>query len=1359
MSLDKSDPGRPDTGIDDQWTIPENHSELPELKLTTVLTTHTPVDLGDSKDYEATMCNGHLVIVPSGCNEIQIFDERGYKVEDFKPNSRKNILKVNWGEIGKITNKKWLKKDEISLGGNDIHADSLPECLRSIAQSALKKDGNYIVLIDNNKDAILLDDGQEVKLDTEVEDDKWQPAFSVIREYKIISAEEGRYLILYNDDCESAFIFDTEKTDPRQWPKIPVYYYSNIKDAATKMVMSHVLADTKKRAEEKSGNFRINERYVVKAEEGRIVIEDDKENAPSKQVKFTDPITGVGNNIAFDPSSGNHVVYYCRNANAVKLSRLDTEPEKPEEWKTGSLTLPKQYAEVKDLKIHPSGRFFYFTCNGTLVILRKDDKNNLSELKEYPSSSLEVEPGGRYYLVKQQDRVIVLHKDTFGELGAAQSSGNLRHCAGGRLYGLNESGHAVVYDTNIEELERIAQEKSAATALDQLDITGLLGSILGEGDGGVSAKASEKAEVSAERTRQFPQAVINAREKIDSQFLSQLDSVKTAAEADRWEAVIAKYAEKMKSSGLSDDIIDYILSSLTGRLSEIRSEIDSREREKTERELAELIADIRRRMEGIDEKPAAAAEDVLTQINAGISKFDSHGLKVTELQDLRREAERVMNRHWEGNRERLLKEIEGQAGDVMEMAERTVSLAALQQFRENDRAYIALLERLDTLRAQIGSESVRKIKTDIQAAIERKRAALCAEEESFRQKRVIERQERCEEVKDAIMALESRMQDEISNSAEYRRFVDIEGSAELRRVRGTIEALAKIDDEQSAERQKDRDNMRNLLKGMLAKHEARAENAEILRMDSGGDPIFGSETFPRCLDYAKVTQVTWETGFDITPHPTDTNRDQFEIYFVSSKGEKHYLREILAEAQEACGATDIPGRITRRDFYLYYEKDDFYINAIKRHLEAKSNAASALGRVPEIPDELVFTEEIVGSLEKLAKLSRMQLGIDRNGVQRKDPQGMVLLEGDTGTGKDILIDIFANKTNRPLFVFDCSKWTQRNEFSYTYEFDGRTIRVESEVQKALATPGAILYFNEYSELDQAAQKYLNSLLSHRRQVRSAFNGNRRTEKDVLIYGSMNGRKGYHGNKIEPSNMSRIRYLEVDYLQETITRWPYQDSVKTGAQAFASLKGLGDLDLAILWVYVTNKTVADENRDRLAELSTKPRLAAMTQLRNALISQGKLTNGAKIWHYSEAYAMAKMYGAFRSMKEADFKTVWEHVFHDIPAGADIINAGMEKILIAFKVIVQVANDIRRQFRATQSEAGVDDGSEVSFIFSIRESIECAKEIDDAADLYESGEALASHVLEEVVMPKISSPEERTFIRAYFGQGVKKNLAAA
>ena len=117
--------------------------------------------------------------------------------------------------------------------------------------------------------------------------------------------------------------------------------------------------------------------------------------------------------------------------------------------------------------------------------------------------------------------------------------------------------------------------------------------------------------------------------------------------------------------------------------------------------------------------------------------------------------------------------------------------------------------------------------------------------------------------------------------------------------------------------------------------------------------------------------------------------------------------------------------------------------------------ANGSGYIPEWQSHWTVDETTEHYLEEMAKASKMQLDLQ---------EGLLNLKGHAGTGKDVLVKMFANRTNRPYFAIDCSKWTTEFELSEDVVLEAedgasKTVKVPSVVLNAITTPGAVMYFN------------------------------------------------------------------------------------------------------------------------------------------------------------------------------------------------------------------------------------------------------------------------------------------------------------
>ena len=1015
-----------------------------------------------------------------------------------------------------------------------------------------------------------------------------------------------------------------------------------------------------------------------------------------------DDIKGVGDNLCVENKDDGAVLYYCVSNDPREIWAVEvgssSDGGQALFYPPKSRKLPQKYGSVSSLRLDPGGNFLIF----------KSEQ-------------------------RQRGKWIVIEKETMEEVeGFLQNIGDFSFDGDGRVKTRDDKDQLVLYDTNFAELGEDIRRWRLATKAKDISAADIFG--------GGRKEENEKIDLRL--------AVLDPlKKKYEDMFTPRLAAAhqaQGAEEIDKLMAPLNELERQLRSMGLTEAEVAYI----TG---DIKIQIDYWRGQYIKNEIDVLSAGFRERLEGLDVFTLDQTEQVLDEIGAAIKRGTDYGYSDPDLAGMRDRLDIYLKRQWQENRDECMAQTGEQVQEVIQGISEVEDIDSLRGFKEANHVYRSLMDRLERYRRLIGSEEISAIKARVNEEFESRKALLRRDQEELKEAKERERQAHLKEIENEIAAMDADIQETVGQPLQMERFMA--ASDELRRVRITIENMVE---------EEDRKRMVMILDRMLGKHSMRLQNAGTLRTTKdGGHVIFGAEKFPRFTGRAEKKTVTWEIGFDVNRDPANENKDQLVFYFESSEGEKKYLSEMLSEIKGVVGGAKVPTSLCRRDYVFCADEPDFYLNVIRAHLEEQNKVSNTGSRVPGVPQELVYSEEVIESLEQMAKLSKMQLGMDYEGVQSKGPQGMLLLEGDTGTGKDILIDIFASQTRRPLYVFDCSKWTQKGELTYTYEFDGRTVRVDSEVQKALQTPGAILYFNEFNQLSEAAQKYLNSLLSHRRQIKGAFNGNRKTEEDVLIFGSMNGRKGYYGVDIEASSVSRIRYLEVDYMQEKTDVYACTDEVIANGRRLTALKDLADGDFRLLFDYVVNGDVKDDQRSGVAALATPERISAMSLLKTTLKAQNKLAVRETRWNHSEAFAMAKLSPEFGKMNEDDFRKFWDYVINGKTGngGRDLLTQERGKMLVAFKLVVQAANDIRRQFRKTHSGEDVNEGEEVKFIASLRETVECAKEIDYYHEMFESGEDLALYAMRSVMLPKIPRPAERTYMENLFSQGVKVGAPSA
>ncbi|MBI4835994.1 MAG: AAA family ATPase [Candidatus Abawacabacteria bacterium] len=189
------------------------------------------------------------------------------------------------------------------------------------------------------------------------------------------------------------------------------------------------------------------------------------------------------------------------------------------------------------------------------------------------------------------------------------------------------------------------------------------------------------------------------------------------------------------------------------------------------------------------------------------------------------------------------------------------------------------------------------------------------------------------------------------------------------------------------------------------------------------------------------------------------------------------------------------------------------------------NAEIAENRVPKWQDGWVLDETAEEYLAQMARFFKMQLALGHD---------FTLLKGHAGTGKDVLIEIFAHLTGRPLFSFNCTKWT--DEFALCEDIQlqveggaSQTIRVPSIIVQGMQTPGAIINLNEFNGMPEHGQLFMHALFDHKRSMTSNAAGGKviKAAAGVVFTGSAN--IGYPGTfDIQMATQSRMTEIKVAY---------------------------------------------------------------------------------------------------------------------------------------------------------------------------------------------------------------------------------------
>lgn len=198
-------------------------------------------------------------------------------------------------------------------------------------------------------------------------------------------------------------------------------------------------------------------------------------------------------------------------------------------------------------------------------------------------------------------------------------------------------------------------------------------------------------------------------------------------------------------------------------------------------------------------------------------------------------------------------------------------------------------------------------------------------------------------------------------------------------------------------------------------------------------------------------------------------------------------------------------------------------------------------KVPRFdPDTIKITPDIMENLREMAECAKTML------LWQKDA---LIIEWEAWVWKNVLIDIFAHFTNRPVFVFACGKKTDWHDLTYQWVLDENgSKKLNSKIYEAIHTPWAILVLDEINTLDAWVIKMLNGLFDKRKTLVSpeAGGGDAKALPDVLLFGTMNP-VGYWWTQQLPQDVdSRFHHIIHDYDRMFNKEWwvSYSDALRT-----------------------------------------------------------------------------------------------------------------------------------------------------------------------------------------------------------------------
>lgn len=252
----------------------------------------------------------------------------------------------------------------------------------------------------------------------------------------------------------------------------------------------------------------------------------------------------------------------------------------------------------------------------------------------------------------------------------------------------------------------------------------------------------------------------------------------------------------------------------------------------------------------------------------------------------------------------------------------------------------------------------------------------------------------------------------------------------------------------------------------------------------------------------------------------------------------------------------------------YRREADEYFKGLKR-------------RVPEFDEHWRITDFHMAKLEEVAETLNLQLDNHR---------GILILQGEAGTGKNVLVDMLSNLSNREVLSILCNENSVKEDLTYEFYYDPEkgTYKLPSKLVEGIQTPGAIILFDEINALKPGIAKMMNSLFDYRRRIFLPEGGKEReiiVDPTVLFVGTMNPQNYGGVNRLSPEVKSRARVVDIDYPPFEEIRGGRTHYKSDEAEMLAAyMDTLGELkqqELKQCWDYVINRDTTN-GADRILQ---------------------------------------------------------------------------------------------------------------------------------------------------------------------------------
>lgn len=1122
--------------------------DLPELQYNQVSKSPNAILLDGSKPECLHFWGSYTLVKAADSGQLVLLDEEGIPVEDFESisNAFLNIDEPEKFIVEKLNaiarrdgeeepSYKYLSKDPSSEDVKDFQVGRFPPQFKYFLLRTLLRSPKplYIHLnkISNTRMSLL---------DSPV----------------IHSVDNGRYILVIDPEKSGSIIFDThddhgQPQPPRNWKQVDTFSDVNYPESVMQYMHSLDLIHGERNNKSLGGG------NYAQTRSDEILFFDPTRRSPNHKILVLHREKIRDAQICVDPMNPT-IVYFCRTERPREMMRMDMSGE-PDTWRSES-TAFTGFDAVENLRMDPSGNFFLFDQGEEIAVV---DRFRLEEVGRFPGNDLiQFDSQGRIHTF-DDDGHLVIYEMNLGEI--AQSIETRR--ATELLQGLDikglfgtESGPGEQATESRDDLGHLEPLKSRFTGEFQSRIDGVSDvralEAIGEALEALRRELSgrdlgfpqirfvtEDIETSIQEKRKelaepmVRETVDSVRDKLDRLSVSTIGEVRDDIEK----------AEAMR--GLVEESLRHEVDELSGEFQKRVTEFFQTEGERFIKEVDGLMDRVREDLAEMDNQSAFSdwQEYTCPQLKSRLGMLDrdcpieagdAHARIVAarhELQALETEYEERFEEQYAQVRE----EASSRTNEMVDMIAHDISgfLERVQRknFRERTKAqaYIdnsgarnGILEQIELLRERDpdkANELDRMLKVETAMVIgevgrggEQQVDKAGRQTVSFGGRRFLkwEAAHGDSPRKEDAEAAETRV--DLTFVADERtkgpgiKPKDIYGDVSLR-----IEAP---DGEVKTV---------HLFEGMGNESDWRYGGVEIQGVETPA-------TYMTQSDYRELRKNYRKWGTAENPGPL--RQELAEKYKVLKDHLKKRPQDRddegkkVQEGDEFNAWHEAAQKLVEE--FAYFRSENHI--ALLRRLERVQNVPSEVeetnglngkGFVPGWSPHWTMDRQTEEYLEDMAKYLQMQSDLQ---------EGVLNLSGHAGTGKDVLVKMFCNRTNRPYFAFDCSKWVTEFELSEDMTMDSeegmaKLKKIRSIVLEGIQTPGAVVYFNEFNAMPEQAQLYLHALLDEKRSMTLKTSGGKtvKSEESNLFICSMN--PDYPGTFAPQfATRSRMHTMDVDY---------------------------------------------------------------------------------------------------------------------------------------------------------------------------------------------------------------------------------------